>query len=1035
MSLPYDKKFKLGRQSEQFLNEELHKLHEALKNINYKKSDNYGLEPESKVDGGLWFDGSKEELKYFDAQTLNWRTMFSKKFQITDQILNVIPPSSPIQGQLWINNGILMYFDGSNWQPIKAVTEDSSQWNNAAFEDYVLVSPLNSTNNVVVDVENFDDEYDKIIKNIRRKSEDTHKNTNFAIEDKKWSEDWDSPEIPEPSDFIVPDESLKSQFVIPNVDIDRIFVDNTLDFGYEKINQVSLQYPTKNIFDKTVSAIHLNPSKLTKIKKRLIKIDKLNPTINVSSYNTEFYGFKSGDFGGELLIKSYSQDYGDYVPAENSIILNYGAAQNYDYIMSITFDFAWIKSTGSMDSWDSIDSKKTFYLTNLQEPINVHADGLKLEETAYDIDYQHKTVTINDSNIKDVDVQMWSPYRKQFGYIREVNLEGEGIIRLHRKAALPLVFVGGTLIHPIYGKLKFEGNIIKVPNNSKYGSLKNMAWCVVDLYDKNTNYMYSEKGTTTKEEIWYENAEDYLDGEDYIIHGNLKSTVNEDGFRDYILNSGKLYGDNINVIHYDTKKINKEDGIILFVDGLLINPDDIERNDEQGILIVKPELNEGQEYVLLRDRDGRLYNSTTLSEAFGVGILSGSLVYLNGKLLGNENCVATTDIPAEVEADGAAHNEFKYFILDTDDDNNGIWKKFNAYEMKWELLSDEETSNVRFITSSYSEQLTSLKINIEYNKETDLLKVYTFKFANAVSGLLKFGECVLKKHDKTDGLPYYALGTDSYPYQKNVVNIFLNGVKLAINRDFKETEEHNYIKLLFKIEDTDRLTYLIEPIEYGQDRGYNLITLSKDDILQPNVYQIKDDKNSPELFPGRLELYLNGIRLPKEDWIILDNKKIMLKTSDYMALGDKSNFPVQEYIENGNSFEVTHALPDNLVIEIRYDYDRLEQTVEIKGEDVMELSVEELRINPQILDTQDEILFYLNGQYLNLSRRSTIDYKIDKYRKSIILYNSELIDALRKDPIKNLFDRNALIYNAWKQRTGKKEYVSEIKNKLTLVWK
>lgn len=1033
MSLPYDKNFKLGRQSEQFLNEELHKLHEALKNINYKKSDNFGLDPTSKVDGGLWFDNSKEELKYYDAKTLDWRTMFSKKFQITDQILNVIPPSSPIQGQLWINNGILMYFDGSNWQPIKAVTEDSSQWNNASFEDYVLVSPLNSTNNVIVDVENFDGEYDKIIKNIRKK-EDTHRNTNFAFENEKWSEDWKSPEIPEPSDITVPDENLKSQFLVPNIDIDRIFIDNILDFNYEKINQVSFQYPTKSIYDKIVSAIHLNPSKLTKIKKRLIKVDKLNPTIAVSPYNTEFYGFRSGEFSGELLIKSYSQDFGDYVTTDNNIILNYNAAQDYDYVMSITFEFAWIKSTGNMDSWNSTNSKKSFYLSNLREPINVHADGLKLEETAYEINYDNKTVTINDSNIKDIDFQMWTPYRKQFGYIREVNLDGEGIIHLHKKVSLPLVFVGGTLIHPLYGGLKFEGDIIKVPNNSKYGNLKNMAWCVVDLYNKNTDYMYSEKGLTQKQEIWYENKEDYLDGEDYIIHGRLEDNVNQDGFRDYILNSGKLYGENLNIIHYDNKKIEKDDGIILFVDGLLINPDDIERNDSQGILTVKPELGEGQEYVLLRDRDGRLFKSTMISEALGVGILSGSLVYLNGRLLGNENCVATTDTPSEVEADGVAHNEFKFFILDTDDENNGIWKKFDAYGMKWDLLSDEETNNVKYITSSYSEQLTSLKININYDKNKDHVKIYTFKFANAVSGLLKFGECILKDYDKADGLPYYALGSDPYPYQQNVVNIYLNGVKLTLNKDFKETEEHNYIKLLFKIEDSDRLTYIIEPIEYGQDRGYNTVILSKDDILQSNVYHIQNE-NSPELFPGRLELYLNGIRLPKEDWLILNNKKIMLKFNDYMALGDKNNFPTQKYIEGENTFEITHLVPDNLVIEIRYDYDRLEQTIEVDKDNVMELSVEELGIDPRILDTQDEILFYLNGQFLNLSRRTAMDYKIDKYRKSIILYNSELIDILRKDPIKNLFDRNALIYNAWKQRTGNKEYVSEIKNKLTLVWK
>ena len=39
MTLPYNRQFNKGRQSEQFLNEESHRIFTALKNINYKKEE------------------------------------------------------------------------------------------------------------------------------------------------------------------------------------------------------------------------------------------------------------------------------------------------------------------------------------------------------------------------------------------------------------------------------------------------------------------------------------------------------------------------------------------------------------------------------------------------------------------------------------------------------------------------------------------------------------------------------------------------------------------------------------------------------------------------------------------------------------------------------------------------------------------------------------------------------------------------------------------------------------------------------------
>ena len=1105
MTLPYKRGFEIGRGSEQFLNDDFHLIYEALKNINYRKNENRGAEPSAKVDGALWFDKPDEELMYYDQESLNWKTVFGKKFQITDQILNVTIPSSPVLGQLWIYGGVLCYFDGSQWQPIKALIQDGSQWSNAAFEDFRIVAPLDPMENIVVNNGSIVDdkrvklflehdpeigdlyingnivstevselEYDQgtnITANIKAKNpeeqnriqiqldnqnvpgeseiyslqevydllrDDTHKNTNFIEPvDSKWgTSTFSEPEIEEPGSKIIPD-SFRSQFIVPNLSSDRVFVECDHRRDYEQISTVCFQYPTSEVNDKTVGAVHLNPGKLTNITKRFIKVDKQNPSIDIPSRNTEYYGFRLGEIGGHWLIPSRSQDWGDYIPNAEKIILNYNAAQDYDYVLSVTYEFANFKQTGTQSVWDSDNSTTSFYLTNLTEPINVHTDGLKLEEAAYDIDYENSTITINDDAAEDIDnIQLWSPYRKQYGYIRNTDLDGNGIIRLHHKVNIPLVFVGGTLIHPLYGGLEWNGDTITVPNNSGIDSMKNLAWCVVDLHKKDKEFMYYESGEVSQDsDIDYTQEQDYLDGDNYIMHGTFGET-HEENIQDYILGSGIFTGEGENtVIYYDKDQISEDDGIILFVEGLLIAEEDIIRNHEEGTITIKPEMKVGQDYVLIRDREHRLYNTTNMIPAFSIGNFDESLIYLNGRLLMNLDSITTTnDYNHELVEAGVVHNEVKYFVKE-DGSGEGEYRYYDDYDYKWKEFSGDELTWIKEVTNAYSNQLMSLNINVDYTDD-DLLYIYTFKFSNTISDYLRIGNLSWIEDD-TDGLPVYCCGTDPYQYKKGQLNIYRNGVKLFQNEDFKELDEHNYVKLMFIPEETDRLTYVIEPIETGEDMGHETVVMGPENALQPNIYCISDtdDISTPNLYPGRVTVYINGLRLPKEDWTILDNKKIMLKYSNYIALGSSDNYPEETYPLDKTKFTITHTYPDYILVEIRKDYDRQELTFNLKPEDNFEIYVDDYGIDPGLLETKDEVLFYLNGQFLNLSRNKFKDYKLDGYKGCIAFQNETLMAALSYDPLQILFDRNSLIYGAWKKQTGKDEYVSNLPNQLTIVWR
>lgn len=1035
MTLPYKRNFTIGRQSEQFLNEQLHIIFEALKNINYRKNENKGADPDAIVDGALWFDKIDNLLKYYDMRTLSWKTVFQKKFQITDQILDMTMPASPIPGQLWIYNGVLMYFDGASWVPIKAMIQDESQWSNAAFENFMIVTPLNPSPNAIVEGEQSDIDISKLI----GKPDDTHKNTNVIEPRKaKWgTKEWTDAEVKEPTSLAVPDDKLKSQFVIPNITTDRIFLDHLFNTDYEKKTKVCIHYPTKDVYNKTVSCVHLNPGKLTSIKKRFVKVDKAISTINIPAYNTEFYGYVKGKIGGRFLIESNSQDHGDYIPSGDHIILNYNATQAYDYILAITYDFSWINSSGKTDHWNSLNPKKSYYIANLKEPINVHADGLKIEESTYDIDFQNKTVTINDKDADNVDIQMWSPYKKQFGYIRETDLEGNGIIKLKKRVAIPLVFVGGVLIHPLYGGLKFKDDTIIVPNHSGRDTMRNMAWCVVDLFSANNEIMYSEKGHTSKfEASLITGPEDYLDGQgNFIMHGDLSAQADADGFRDFVLASGTITGFEGVGIKYNNKKISEKDGIILFIDGFMIHDEDIIRHHEEGYLEVLPELTVGQEYLLLRDNDKRLYTESMLQEAYSTGYLDESLVYLNGEMLVNEGCLATICNETSEIAEGSVDNEIKYFISN-EDESTGTWKIYNEYIFEWEDIPEAEAKEVEKIGSSYSNQLTSIKINVPYSKD-DKLDIFTFKFSNSASGIYKYGEAVFVKNDENDGLQIYRTGNDNFAYGQSNLNLYRNGIKLVPGIDYKELSELNYVKMIKPVLQTDLITYVIEPIEAGETYGHETILLSKENAIQPNIYKIEENDSVPDLYPGRLTVYVNGLRLPKEDWTLLDNKRIMLKYINYKALGSADNFPEDVVVKANDkqTINIRHNYPDYIMIEIRKDYDRKERTIELKEEDNIEIYLDKYNIDTSILETKDEVLFYLNGQYLNISRSKSQDYKLDKYKGCIAILNPSVVEILSGDLLKRLLDRNSLAYASWKARHNNKEYSTEQRNILTMVWR
>lgn len=1057
MALPKIKRnFDIGRQSEQFLNDELITLYEALKYLPHHKQDHDGKMPDpAKVPGAInaqipsldWEDSS---LNYWDESKGKWIPFFSKKFQITDHILMETEGDIvPVPGQLWINNGVLCYFDGHQWRPIKAVNIDDSQWSNAAFADFQIVAPLNPTREAVVEVGGRqyvinetvakDSSVDDYWRYHYMNQLDYQTHNEVITSDESWKPDWFSPELPEPAKTVISD-AMRSQFLIPNLKTDKIFLDNRFDQSYDKppISSICIQYPLKRVMDTDVSVVHINPGKLTNIRKRLVKIDKYNATIAIPPYHTEFYGFRNGEYGGDFLRPSETQDWGDYVPAGDHIILNYNANQNYDYILALTYEFTWMKSDGVVDKKSPDDLSSSFFLSNLRAPVNVHVNGLKLEEASYTVNLDNKTVTIHE-DADNVAVNAWSPYKKQFGYIRETDLQNRGIIKLHEPVHVPLVFVGGTLIHPLYGGLKFseDKQYIYVPNPGGLNQMKNMQWCVVDLVSDDYDVQYGQYGQVEKTIAYYTSGPgDYLDGEDMYYEGTLSDTPDNDGIYDYVLSSGTLHGISGMTIRYDPTKIRPNDGMILFIDGLLVNRDEIIRDDAEGVLTLSSQmLTEDQEYVLLKDIDGAIYDSTNMLPAFAVGYLSDSLIYLNGQLLAEPSCVTTLENPENELKNGIVDNEIRCFITD-EIAGTKEWKIYNQYTYQWKDIDDETMlANIAQIVYSYENQLTSVQINVPYNKETDEVVIYSFKFANDITSILNIGTASYWKEDEDTGRPLYKID-GHYTYGKGMLNVYQNGVKLIQAKDYEEMPLGTSFRLLIDADENDVFRYMIEPIEHGQDIGYTRIVLSNEDTMRANIYTVPSYSNV-SLYPGRLTVYINGIRIPETDWMLLSDKSIMLRYTDYRAVGSDHNYPEENFIDKDfNKINVTHTYPDQILIEIRHDYDRQEKTIYLPvGADISEIAIDEYELDRKILESPDEIAFYLNGQFAGLSRNDSSDYRLDKYHGKISFMDPGFIQAMSKDEVRDLLYQNDYSYAAWRRRTGKTSYETDRKNALTIVWR
>ena len=710
MAVPYPRSFNSGRQSDLLYDDELHQIVESVRHIAEKPPE--GKKPKGKLSGSLHLNQIKNELEAYHRDTDEWRPVFKEKFQLIDRMTNILPDADPVKGQLWLYNGVLCYWDGNAWKPVKALAQDASEFDLSLFEDFLLVSPLRTKGSTIVTDDDIE-AYKEIRKKIALGKLDIKDGAEYVADEDRWKVG-DNPQF---DGGTLPDIPLpgKTQFLVPNINVDRIFNDGLLNDEYDITTPYSIEYRKDLIKDKRVSCVHLNPGKLTKITKKLYKVDRVNPRIPHTTYYTEFYGFQVGNVLGDLLIPEHEQDDGGYfVDDEKGIILSYRQAQNYDYVLAITYEFAWMKATGKMTYTDNRDDSSSFYVQNFLGPSSLFVDGYEVGDDAFKADSLTKTIKVNE-NVNGREVEALHTIRREFGFVRQVNLKNKAVIETIQEYRRPLVFMNGEAMNTSLGDvITYSRNYEDIPEavaDRKISRFEiengkmNMTWTVVELCDR---------------------AIDGVDGEEDIHHDY--DMFESEGIVPEPANVGDDVGipytsDDICLVR-DADGMSVAGHIVLFVDGLLVNRKDITL-DTANKMIYAPGLKPGQDYILLKDKYDYFADQDKMLPAVDVNRMTDSLVYLNGHLLCENRQLITTALSVS----SGEHNEIRLFP------ETSTARIYSATTHEWSEPDVALYNDIMSFADAYRNSTRAIQYHVKV-EPNDILQVYAFSCANDYSNTI-----------------------------------------------------------------------------------------------------------------------------------------------------------------------------------------------------------------------------------------------------------------------------------------------------------
>ena len=1046
-----NRRFNIGRQGEQLMNENVFNAYNRIKYIGNGLNTPVQQYQTPILDYSLWIDRStgNDVLNVYNQSNRAWGPMFEGYYHpinLREQ------PLYPHEGQLFIdNNGVLRYYEDKQWKVVGAASSDS-------------------IGSMMVGISNF-----LIMPNMYPLTGTTR-------------------------DYVVPDANAGRLFD------NRKFIPK--DEYYDR--DIKITYPKNENSNPSerVSWVHVNPSFLYNSRKRFIKIiDSIknnNYRINITTNNTEFYGYNYDNPTGTLL--RYIQDYNnesidsevvdtvsDYRIIDNGIqLINNG--RNFDFIYAITYKFDSIDTsigtvlTGS----NTIKDNNQVFVGQISGYPLVFLSGMYYEQGEYEYDSSEGTLSFLNTNItNDMDltvaafadvvrytlVEYQNTERQQrppFDLkVTSNNIDSNGTITIQHEYLKqakdfkhPIAFVQGvaTLYDEEYGitdeiELNAEIGEIKIYNFGPIEDGDEVKILVADIGDaklssgttrgnrviddrisEDNKYLVFINGICTSpsdHEVYngYIEIDDMLDGTQYILmsldKGNtgidllFDSTVAYYTFRIDDHNAASVYNDCNMVMSYISSNDNTINGLLLDKVAVQANNIGEESYSTGEILLLKDNDNEDvSTYVYKIFNKNGDYQWTTYEEAFGneqMLKLDQMFTQLNGKgsvsIISNEKLknkkisyYAYTYADEIDEPILKGKGTYKYAVKDHLKDDTPEMQDFyvrrtHFYSPIHKGILGTYVNGIQ--VRSYDDEHVECKYHIPTHTNIEFKKTWGH-------------ECDL--YDLISSI------NDNTTIDQLIE--MKNGAYSEQLKDFSITDDlldrfkglHN---ALIDIENNNPLNYYVERIEqkenFSVDR--NWCTFADRYISFDNTYRSKT-----YMGPGNVDVYLNGVMLDRTSYSIFDSCNVILNDlnvaggSDEFDLNDPDThrlikFYVNQYDPDTNKTKGTVKriyceTPDEVLIEYRPDTTVKKTSYEIKEVtyDTGVLSYDDYEFPNSLINTKDEVKIWIDGILY------TGGYEIRN--RDIILKNS----PLKIDPIKLYFDTHPDEYKEWKKVNGEYYY-------------
>ena len=903
-----------GHFSEKLYNEELHALYEILKYINYS-----GLsEPDSNTNGALWRDGN--ELKY--AFNNKWNLLFSDQFKITSNLTSATVPVNPVYGQLWIDNGTLKYYNGTEFVVAKADATEQI-YDSFGFYNYLQIHNLEPYG------ENF-------ISHVNTASQ-----YNLTIEESAWIYNADtftySYSIPQAeyglkSDFTYSlvaelfdgidsyvltelddteyqftiningtitiytkdairchlnlfgtqlisneiDDTRINTYLVPNASEDKIFINGIETQKHDRVNDVTIALPSDEALEKNVSLVHVNSDYLSNITTNLFLVNAADPYVYIreefnNSY-TEYYIYDMNT--NEVKLLSKYEIAPDYISIPKGIVLTASAIQKYlckdhnnTIVIAITYDFQSYKTKGTL-------TKVTNRIFDTSNGIYINS-GDHIENTILFVDQQYVT----NYSIDSVD---------DANYLYITDYSGEHEISLIR--------VSGKTI--VSDPLSYDDGIMYITKDSISDYIVPMFYINDNLYSLD-DFIYDSANNCYKTNISVDAVSSYevFDADDLFVSGGIVSNSN------YIPCS------------FDT--IPEASDFMVIINHRLYDKHAIVRNLDNGN-IYGSAIHSNDSYVVLRDIDSKfLIRSKIASSQVFIDRFDNAVVYINGSLALSENEINFVDYIYQSQI--VKYND-TFYTYDTTT-NSRI------------AINDEHlVSILQALTNQYQATHDDILFTGD-DLDGKSYTVFAYKYGNSVEQPLISGEL-----DGIDGdnVTYQLLNDHQYSLDSHSLSIYVNGI-----RQYPDSfEETSPVSFTLKHSTESKILYIIEPLESNEHLAKQYVLLNKNDKIDGyiNTYH-----SSLSMANGFIRVFKNGVRMPADSYAIQN--------------------PTTLYIEDASNDDVfmIESCPDYLLREITVPI-KFDQSKWFVGSSETENNgVPGDNIPESLISSKDFIVTYING--------------------------------------------------------------------------